>query len=52
MYGGKDTLYEVLGVNRSASPGDIVRAYRAKRAQLVVGTTADDAAQTALVHEA
>jgi hypothetical protein len=52
MYGGKDTLYEVLGVNRSASPGDIVRAYRTRRAQLVVGTTADDAAQTALVHEA
>ena len=52
MYGGKDTLYEVLGVNRSASPGEIVRAYRTKRAQLVVGTTADDAAQTALVHEA
>ena len=51
MYGGKDTLYEVLGVNRSASPGDIVRAYRTKRAQLLVGTVADDP-QTALVHEA
>ena len=51
MYGGKDTLYEVLGVHRSAQPGDIVRAYRAKRAQLLVGSAADDP-QVALVHEA
>jgi hypothetical protein len=53
MYGGKDTLYEVLGVNRSASPGDIVRAYRTKRAQLLVGTTTTEDQQHAnLVHEA
>jgi len=51
MYGGKDTLYEVLGVHRSAQPGDIVRAYRSKRAQLLVGAAADDP-QATLVHEA
>lgn len=51
MYGGKDTLYEVLGVHRSAQPGDIVRAYRTKRAQLLVGSTGDDP-QSTLVHEA
>jgi hypothetical protein len=51
MYGGKDTLYEVLGVHRSAQPGDIVRAYRTKRAQLLVGAAADDP-QATLVHEA
>ena len=50
MYGGKDTLYEVLGVNRSASAGDIVRAYRAMRAKLTAG--APDLPQPALVHEA
>jgi hypothetical protein len=51
MYGGKDTLYEVLGVHRSAQPGDIVRAYRAKRTQLLVGSAPDDP-QGVLVHEA
>jgi len=51
MYGGKDTLYDVLGVHRSAQPGDLVRAYRTKRAQMLVGSAADDP-QAALVHEA
>jgi len=51
MYGGKDSLYEILGVNRSASPGDIVRAYRTRRTQLLVGSAGDDP-QAALVHEA
>jgi S1-C subfamily serine protease len=51
MYGGKNTLYEVLGVNRSASAGDIVRAYRKLRAEMTAGVAADDP-QGALVHEA
>jgi hypothetical protein len=51
MFGGKDTLYEVLGVHRGAAPGDIVRAYRTKRTQLLVGSAADDP-QGTLVHEA
>ena len=51
MYGGKDTLYEVLGVNRSASAGEIVRAYRKRRAEMTGGATPDDQ-QASLVHEA
>ena len=50
MYGGKNTLYEVLGINRSASAGDIVRAYRKARAEMTA--TAAPAEQAALVHEA
>ena len=33
-YGGKDSLYEVLGVYRSSSAKDIERAYRRLRAEL------------------
>ena len=33
-YGGKDSLYEVLGVNRSSRAADIERAYRKLRAEL------------------
>ena len=51
MYGGKNTLYEVLGVNRSASAGEIVTAYRKLRVQLTAGVTADTA-EASLVHEA
>ena len=51
MYGGKDTLYEVLGVNRSARPGEIERAYRKLRAE-ITATAAPDERQVALVHEA
>jgi hypothetical protein len=50
MYGGKNTLYEVLGINRSASAGDIVRAYRKARAEMTA--TAAPPEQAALVHEA
>jgi hypothetical protein len=51
MYGGKNTLYEVLDVNRSASPGDIVRAYRRLRAAAAVDANPDPQ-QAALLHEA
>lgn len=51
MYGGKNTLYEVLGVNRSASAGEIVAAYRKLRAQMSAGATADTP-EASLVHEA
>ena len=51
MYGGKNTLYEVLGVNRSAAAGEIVIAYRKLRAQLTAGAT-DDVPEASLVHEA
>jgi len=52
MYGGKDTLYDVLGVHRSAKPGEIVSAYRTKRAQLLVIAPSPDDPQATLVHEA
>lgn len=51
MYGGKDTLYEVLGVNRSASGGEIERAYRKQRAEMMAAAVPDER-QAALVHEA
>ena len=50
MYGGKDTLYEVLGINRSASAGEIVGAYRKRRAELTAGTL--PAERASLLHEA
>lgn len=34
MYGGKDTLYEVLGVNRSSSAREIAKAYQELRTEL------------------
>ena len=51
MYGGKNTLYEVLGVNRSAAAGEIVIAYRKLRTQMSAGATADTP-EASLVHEA
>ncbi len=51
MYGGKNTLYDVLGVNRSASPGEIVSAYRKLRVQMTAGATAENP-EASLVHEA
>ena len=51
MYGGKNTLYEVLDVPRSASAGEIVAAYRKRRVAMTAGSTAD-APEASLVHEA
>ena len=52
MYGGKETLYDVLGVPRDAADRDIARAYRRVKAELESDRTAPDPRRTALLREA
>jgi DnaJ domain len=52
MYGGKTTLYEILGVARDAKVTDVGRAYNKFRAEQQDETVAPDHRRAALVREA
>jgi hypothetical protein len=52
MYGGKTTLYEILGVARDAKVTDIGRAYNKYRAEQQDETVAPDHRRAALVRDA
>lgn len=52
MYGGKTTLYEILGVSRDAKVTDIGRAYNKYRASMNDETVPPDPRRAALMREA
>jgi hypothetical protein len=52
MYGGKVTLYDILGLSRDAKRDEIVRAYRRLTHELKQESTMPDAQREALLHEA
>ncbi len=52
MHGGKQTLYEVLGIPDDARAADITRAYRNLRAEMAKETAPPDPRRAALVSEA
>lgn len=52
MYGGKTTLYEILGVSRDAKVTDVGRAYNKFRAEQFDETVPPDPRRAALVREA
>lgn len=52
MYGGKQTLYDVLGLPRDARPHDITRAYRRLSAEMQRESAAPNPRLAALLHEA
>lgn len=52
MYGGKQTLYDALGLARDAKQGEIVRAFRKLNAELQSEASAPNPRRAALIHEA
>lgn len=52
MYGGKQTLYDVLELRRNASETDVARAYARMKTEMAKGMSTPDPRRTALVHEA
>jgi DnaJ domain len=52
MYGGKNTLYEILGVSRDAKHTDVGRAYQRLRAAMHDETAPPDPRGAALIKEA
>lgn len=52
MYGGKVTLYDVLGLSRDATREEIVRTYRRLAHDLQQESTMPDPKREALLHEA
>lgn len=52
MYGGKQTLYDVLGLNRDATPRDIARCYRKLSDEMQSEASAPNPRRAALIREA
>lgn len=52
MYGGKQTLYDILGLERDAGPGDIVRCYRRLSAEMQREAAAPNPRRASLIREA
>lgn len=52
MYGGKQTLYDVLELRRNATAADIDRAYERLKDEMARGVTRPDPRRVALLHEA
>src|SRR5688500_20109426 len=52
MYGGKQTLYDVLELRRNASATEIDRAYERLKDEMARGVTRPDPRRVALLHEA
>ncbi len=52
MYGGKQTLYDVLELRRSAKDEEILRAYQRLKAEMAKGISTPDPQRVALLHEA
>jgi S1-C subfamily serine protease len=52
MYGGKQTLYDVLELRRSAKDDEILRAYQRLKAEMAKGISTPDPQRVALLHEA
>lgn len=52
MYGGKSTLYDALGLTRTAAQSDIIRTYRRLSAELKSEASAPNPRREALIHEA
>lgn len=52
MYGGKQTLYDVLELRRNANATDIDRAYERLKDEMARGVTRPDPRRVALLHEA
>src|SRR5260221_2860509 len=52
MYGGKQTLYDVLELRRSAKEDEILSAYQRLKAEMAKGISTPDPQHVALLHEA
>src|SRR5260221_12295821 len=52
MYGGKQTLYDVLELGRSAKEDEILSAYQRLKAEMAKGISTPDPQHVALLHEA
>lgn len=52
MYGGKQTLYDVLELRRNATEADVARAYARMKAEMAKGMSTPDPRRIALLHEA
>lgn len=52
MYGGKQTLYDVLELRRGATDAEILRAYQLLQVEMKKGISTPDPQRVALVHEA
>ena len=52
MYGGKETLYDILDLRRNAKDEEILRAYQRVKAERAQGSSTADPRRVALAHEA
>ena len=52
MYGQKETLYDVLGLLRNATPDAVERAYQRQKAEMQKDAAPADPRHVALLHEA